>query len=81
MYTEKELKAASDIIRRIAREHNIPEKRVRADIKEAMNAGIKNPCPTVQARLADFHYSGTEPGIEEFILWAAAITVKRMRDL
>ena len=43
MYTEKELKAAAKIIRRIAREHHVPEEQVRSDMTEAMNAGRNNP--------------------------------------
>lgn len=74
MYTEKELKAATRIIRQIAHEHQVPEEQVRSDMAEAMNAGRRNPDPTVQARWATFHFSGKEPTVEEFILWAAALT-------
>ena len=74
MYTEKELKAATKIIRRIAREHHVPEEQVRSDMTEAMNAGRNNPDPAVQARWATFHFSGKEPTAEEFILWAATLT-------
>lgn len=74
MYTEKELKAATKIIRRIAREHHVPEEQVRSDMTEATNAGRNNPDPAVQARWATFHFSGKEPTVEEFILWAAALT-------
>jgi len=74
MYTEKELKAATKIIRRIAREHHVPEEQVRSDMTEAMNAGRNNPDPAVQARWATFRFSGKEPTVEEFILWAAALT-------
>ena len=73
MYTEKELKAATKIIRRIAREHHVPEEQVRSDMTEAMNAGRNNPDPAVQARWATFRFSGKEPTVEEFILWAAAL--------
>ena len=74
MYTEKELNAATKIIRRIASEHHVPEEQVRSDMTEAMNAGRYNPDPAVQARWAPFHFSGNEPTVEEFILWAAALT-------
>ena len=74
MYTEKELKAATKIIRRIAREYHVPEEQVRSDMTEAMNAGRNNPDPAVQARWATFRFSGKEPTVEEFILWAAALT-------
>ena len=72
MYTKKELAHATDIIKRIAREHGVPEAQVRADMQEAMNAGRANPDPAVQARWAAFHYAGTEPTVEEFILWTAS---------
>lgn len=74
MYTEKELKGATKIIEQIAREHHAPEEQVRSDMEEAMNAGRSNPDPAVQARWATFHFSGKEPTVEEFILWAAALT-------
>lgn len=74
MYTEKERKAAADIIRRIARAHHVPEAQVRADMEEAMNAGRNNPDPAVQARWAAFPYAGEKPTIEEFILWVAGMT-------
>ena len=72
MYAKKELKRSADIIKRIARENNVPEERVRADMKEAMNAGRNNPNPAVQARWAGFDFAGKEPTVEEFILWVAS---------
>ena len=77
MYTEKELKAATRIIRQIAHEHQLTEKQVRSDMAEAMAAGRNNPDPAVQARWATFHFSGKEPTVEEFILWTASLA-KRM---
>ena len=74
MYTEEELKGAAKIIKQIAREHHVPEEQVRSDMEEAMNAGRSNPDPAVQTRWATFHFSGKEPTVEEFILWAAALT-------
>ena len=76
MYAKKELKRSADIIKRIARENNIPEERVRADMKEAMNSGRNNSNPEVQARWASFDFAGEEPTVEEFILWAASL-IKR----
>ncbi len=73
MYTEKELKAAADIIKQIAREHHVSEEQVRLDLQEAMNVGRNNPDPAVQALWATFRYAGAEPTVEEFILWTAAI--------
>lgn len=74
MYTDRELNAAAGIIRQIAREHQTPEERVRLALKKSMNAGRNNPDPVVQARWATFRFSGLEPTVEEFILWAAALT-------
>ena len=73
MYTEKDLRAAADIIRRIAREHQVPEEQVRADMEEAMNAGRNSLDPAVRARWATFRYAGAEPTVEEFILWTASM--------
>ena len=78
MYTEKELKAAASIIRRIARQHHVSEEQVRSDMTEAMNAGRNNPDPEVQARWATFRFSGKEPTVEEFILWTAGMVKNRV---
>ena len=78
MYSEKELKSAAGIIKRIAREQHVPEEQIRADMEAAMNAGRSNPDPAVQARWATFQYAGAEPTLEEFILWAAAIAQQDM---
>ncbi len=79
MYTENELKAARNIIKQIAREHQVSEEQVRSDMTEAMNAGRSDPDPAVQARWAAFRYSGKEPTVEEFILWMADM-VKYMAE-
>ena len=49
MYSEFDLKRTAQIIVKIARENNISEEQVRADIKEAMEAGRNDPDPIVQA--------------------------------
>ena len=67
MYTNKELRAATNIIRQIAREQNVPEDQVRADLMEAMNAGRNNHDHAVQARWATFRYAGEEPTVEEYV--------------
>ena len=71
MYTKRELKRAAEIIRQIARGHQVTEEEVRRDMKEAMDVGRSNPDPAVQAKWADFEYAGDEPTLEEFILWMA----------
>ena len=50
MYTKRELKRAAEIIRQIAREHQVTEEEVRRDMKEAMDVGRSNPDPVVQAK-------------------------------
>ncbi len=77
MYTKKERKAAAEIIKRIAREHHVPEAQVRADMEEAINAGRNSPDPAVQARWAAFRYDGAEPTPEEFILWTTKTAGQR----
>lgn len=76
MYTEKNLKAATEIIRRIALENNVAEAQVRADMEAAISCGMNDPDPAVQARWTSFHYAGTKPTPEEFILWAASLQSK-----
>ena len=71
MYTKRELKRAAEIIRQIARGHQVTEEEVRRDMKEAMDVGRSNPDPAVQTKWAGFEYAGDEPTLEEFILWMA----------
>ena len=71
MYSEFDLKRAAQIIERIARENKISEEQMRTDMKEAMEAGRKDPDPVVQAQWEEFRFVGKEPTIEEFILWTA----------
>lgn len=73
MYTGQELKRAAQIIKQVAQNNNISEEQVRAEMQEAMNSGRNNPDPVVQARWKDFHYTGAEPTLEEFILWVASM--------
>lgn len=73
MYTKRELKKAAEIIKQIARDNNVPEAQVRADMQEAMDYGRYNLDPTAQARWKEFRYAGAEPTLEEFILWVATI--------
>ncbi len=76
MYTEKELKAAANIITQIARAHHVPEEQVRSDMREAMNAARNDPSPMARAQWAAFPHAAAEPTPEEFILWLAAKTKK-----
>ncbi|MCI9194749.1 MAG: hypothetical protein HFF14_04160 [Angelakisella sp.] len=78
MYTKKELESAANIIKKIAYENHVTEAQVRADMEEAMNLGRNNPDPAVQARWALFQYAGSEPTVEEFILWTAAMAKDRI---
>ena len=64
MYSEFDLKRTAQIIVKIARENNISEEQVRADMKEAMEAGRNDPDPIVQAQWEDFRFVGKEPTIE-----------------
>ena len=73
MYTKKELRKATKIIKRIASEHKVTEAQVRADMLEAMQYGRQNPDPAVQERWSEFEYAGNEPTVEEFILWTASL--------
>jgi len=73
MYTKKEKRKAANIIKKIARQNHVSEAQVRADMQEAMNAGKNNPDPAMRARWSTFDYAGTEPTLEEFILWIAAM--------
>jgi len=78
VYTEREMKAAAKIIRRIARESSLSEAQVRSDMQKAIKYGISSPDAAVQAHWATLRYSGAEPTVEEFILWAASIARSRM---
>lgn len=78
MYTKKELRAASNIIRQIAKKNNVSKKQIEADMMEAINSGRNNPDPIARARWATFCYAGSEPTVEEFILWVTRIIKAKM---
>ena len=74
MYTEQELKKAADIIKKVAEDNNVSEDQVRADMQEAMDCGRNCPDPIAQKLWEGFHYAGSEPTLEEFILWVASLS-------
>ena len=76
MYTTQEINRAKEIIKQIARENHVSEQQVRKDMQEAMSYGRNNPDPMVQARWRSFKFRGSEPMVEEFILWAASLAIE-----
>ena len=78
MYTRKQLRAAAGIISQIAQANHVSEAQVRMEMEEAMNYGRNNPASEVQAKWSTFHYAGSEPTLEEFILWVSAMVKDRM---
>lgn len=81
MYTQRELKRAGEIIKQIAKDNNVSETEVRAEMQVAMDRGRSNPDPLVQARWEDFRYVGLEPTLEEFILWVASMAAKTQEPI
>ena len=71
MYSKAILALAAAVIRQIAQQEGVPETQVRADMYEAMNRARHYGDPSTQAQWSTFRYSGSEPTIEEFIIWAA----------
>ena len=55
------------IIRRIAREHNVTPKQVEEDIKEAIRAGMASNDPQAQAIWKQIAPDGKEPSIKTFL--------------
>ena len=80
MYSERRIRNAADIIRRIAQREGVSEQQARKEIEIAMSHAQHNPDPAVQARWATFHYAGAEPTIEEFILWSANIVREQLQS-
>ena len=76
MYTQRELKRAGEIIKQIAKDNKVSEAEVRAEMQVAMESGQSNPDPLVQARWKEFRYAGSEPTLEEFILWVASMAAR-----
>lgn len=75
MYTKKEKRKVENIIKEIARQNNVSEAQIRTDMQEAMNSSRNSPDPTAQAFWVTFNSTGTEPTLEEFILWTAAMAM------
>ena len=67
--TEEMLAHARSIIGEIAKAHGIPESEVRAEMREAMLAGMANPDPEVQRQWSEVPWRGAEPTVEELIAW------------
>ena len=80
MYTNREWNAARRALAKIAHENNVSEAQVRAEILTAMNAGMRDPDPEVQARWAGFRCAGADPTAEELILWLAELTARKMKS-
>lgn len=78
MFTKQELRTVRTIIRRIAQSRSTSEAQIRMDMESAIRHGQSNPDPAVQACWASFRYSGPEPTVEEFILWAASMAKDRI---
>ena len=55
-------------------DNNVSEDQVRADMQEAMDCGRNCPDPIAQKLWEGFHYAGSEPTLEEFILWVASLS-------
>ena len=71
MYSRIELKKAARNIKRVARQNGVSEEEVRRDMLVAMNAARSNNDPAVKARWETFHYNGSEPTLEEFLVWCS----------
>ena len=71
MYSQIEIKKAARNIKRVARQNGVSEEEVRRDMLVAMNAARSNDDPAVKARWETFHYSGSEPTLEEFLVWCS----------
>ncbi len=80
MYKRWNKAHTADVIRRIAEMHRVPEAQVRADITDAMHAGKTATDPAAQDAWASFHYAGTEPTEEEFILWVVSRLTEGEKD-
>ena len=78
MFTKAELEHASRIISMISKENSIPEIQVRTEMREAMDAGRKDQTPSVQAQWSTFEFAGSEPTVEEFILWVAEQAARKI---
>ena len=68
--TEEMLAHAKVVIAEIARDHEVPESEIRAEMMAAMRAGMANPDPDVQKQWSEIPWRGAEPTVEEFIAWA-----------
>ena len=67
--TAEMLAHAKVVIAEIARDHEVPESEVRAEMMAAMQAGMANPNPDVQKQWSEIPWRGAEPTVEEFIAW------------
>ena len=80
MYSRIELKKTARNIKRVARQNDVSEEEVRRDMLVAMNAARSNDDPAVKARWETFHYSGSEPTLEEFLVWCSHLAKEPLTD-
>lgn len=65
------LEDARSAIRKIAEENHISVEQVRAEMIQAMEAGMSNPDPEIQAKWKTIPCKGEKPTPEEVIIWAS----------
>ena len=65
------LEEAEETIRLIAVKNHIPVEKVRSEMIDAMEAGMNNPDPNIQAMWKTIPCRGEKPTPEELIVWAA----------
>ena len=77
--TDEKLEHAKRIITEVARQHGVPEAKVREEILSAMRIGMANPDPDVRKQWSAIPWRGPEPTVEEFIAWTA-LMVEETRE-
>ena len=60
---------ARKAIKRLAKEHGVPEEEVRREIEEAMLAGMADPDPEIQAQWAAIRWRNGKPTVDEFVAY------------
>ena len=67
--SDEALKRAKRAIRRLSLAYGVSEKEARAEMEEAMLAGMADPDPEIQAQWAAIRWRNGKPTVDEFVAY------------
>lgn len=69
-------RSTDEILRDVARTHNIPEEMVLAEIEKAIEEAMQNPDPAIRKNWKKMPWKGRKPSAVEFIEYLSELLRK-----